>query len=68
MVCDDLDRVNGTFEFSAPVLEGLYNSQHLLVVDWVVGLGRGHSLGEITNWVPFSVKTLLGEHSRDNSV
>ena len=54
VVCPNLKLACGTFKVVLPLLQCTDDHQHLLVMDFIVPLGRAEAFGEEGNQVPFS--------------
>ena len=63
VVGKDLDAMAGAFQVVAPVLEGLYDGEKLLVVDVVVAFGFCHRLRTVGDRVPEAIGMFLGDHT-----
>ena len=55
VVCPDLALMFRALDKVLPLLEGLDDCQHLLVVDLLVPFDGGQGLGEESNWVPLFI-------------
>ena len=64
MVCPDFKLVLGAFDKVSPLLQGLDDGEHLLVMDLVVVFHQGQGFGEEGDWVPLSI---FGRDLREDS-
>lgn len=68
MISPDIDRVFRTFKVVTPGFKCTHNCEEFLVVNVVVSFSRGHSFGEVCNWVPVTVVSLLLECGANGEV
>ena len=62
VVCEDLESLHCALEEVVPLIQGMHDGQHLLIMDLVVTLCMGEPFGHECNWLVRAICLCLGEN------